>query len=177
MVADPNRPWMFLPPEQLTAQKAPKSPPRANKHTSGSVFHDVSATTLLIQHSSPTALSLDDGSGSPPAYHHIPDAEEETPITTTIVRPISSASLIRIPAGTDYTSVSTLHLHLLHVHSYSSFMTTGRPTLDALAQNYHDLSLLARLRWKLTANPVLPFHLAALEVMSSAVTIDESLMD
>ena len=41
--------------------------------------------------------------------------------------------------------------------------------LKEVATNYHDLSVLTRERWKLNANPTLPFHLAALEVMQFAL--------
>lgn len=41
--------------------------------------------------------------------------------------------------------------------------------LKEVATNYHDLSVLTRERWKLNANPILPFHLAALEVMQFAL--------
>ena len=73
-----------------------------------------------------------------------------------------------------------LHLHLLHEHKMCSphmSLPVEQQTMRDIAQSYHDLSILARLRWKLKANPILPFHLAALDVTCTALACDESLTD
>lgn len=179
MVIDPDRPWAFLVPDQAFAKKIPKSPPRVHKHSAGTVFQDISATTYLIQADAPVSVPLDLPHSLSPSHSYIPDSEEAHTASHCVVRPLASATLLRVPAGTDYTSISTIHLHLLHSTSplRPSLPSAERTTLEEVAQNYHDLSLLAKLRWKLRANPALPFHLAALEVMSTALTCDESLTD
>jgi mediator of RNA polymerase II transcription subunit 13, fungi type len=114
-----------------------------------------------------------------PKYSYIPDTEEETAVGATIVRPLASASLVRVPAGNNLTSATMAHLHLLHSTHLSQPVSSfaEHTTLDDIAQNYYDLSLLAKHRWNLTRNAILPLHLAALEVMSAVLTTDEYLMD
>lgn len=177
LVVDPNRPWAFLLPPLATTNKSPRSPPRTNKLSSGAVFQDVSATTFLVQSNNTAATSFDTTGTISPPQPVIADAEDEKWAGITVLRPISSATLVRVPAGTDYSFVTTLHLHLLRVHSHPSCSGIDSTLLEDIAQNYHDLSILARLRWKLRANAILPFHLAALEVMCTALATDESLTD
>ncbi len=63
-----------------------------------------------------------------------------------------------------------LHLHVLgSVQSQHSTAVADKDVLRDVATNYYDLSVLTRERWKLSANPILPFHLAALEVMQFAL--------
>lgn len=88
--------------------------------------------------------------------------------------PRATASLVGVPAGTDFTTVSTLDLHLLH--SMSSFGSalgaSEEQTLEDAARNFHELAVLARERWRgaITARTtVLPFHLAAAEVVLAAL--------
>lgn len=179
MVADPSRPWAFIVPEHTTP-KSLKSPNRVHKHSTGTILHDVSATTYLVQADVSSTVALDPPQSLLPAHAFIPDTEEANGAHSCIVRPLASAALLRVPAGTDFTSVSMIHLHLLHTvrdSSGTSPPATERQVLEEIAQNYHDLALLAKLRWKLQANPILPFHLAALEVMGAALACDESLTD
>ena len=85
------------------------------------------------------------------------------------IRPLSTATLIRVPAGTDYSSVSMLHVHLLltvkaagsHLH------ISDEDTHLDIIHNFHELTVLGDARWNLgaKANPILPFHLSCLEVM------------
>lgn len=59
---------------------------------------------------------------------------------------------------------------------FSSFATTTTDEVSKLhadiTQNFHELAVLARARWRLSLNPLLPFHLAAVEVMRMALDCD-----
>ena len=41
-----------------------------------------------------------------------------------------------------------------------------------ITRNFHELAVLARARWRLGVNPLLPFHLAAVEAMRIALDCD-----
>jgi len=77
--------------------------------------------------------------------------------------------LIRVPADTDYTSVSTLRVHLLLTlkSAGSHLHTSDEDTHLDIIHNFHELTVLGDARWNLgaRANPILPFHLSCLEVM------------
>ncbi|KAG6845845.1 hypothetical protein H0H87_002536 [Tephrocybe sp. NHM501043] len=73
-------------------------------------------------------------------------------------------------------AISMLHLHLLHTIQPPS--ATAPPddifTLHtAIAQNFHELAVLARARWRLDVDPALPFHLAAVDAMRIALERDQ----
>lgn len=179
LTIDSDRPWNFLVPESVEPQQGQRSPHRVSKGSAGAVFHDASSSTYLVHWAPNFYPLLDIPPRVVPIVSHIPDAEEDAPPTTCIIRPISSSTLITVPAGTDYTSISTLHLHLLHSTRVSptSTLPLEQATLDDVAQNYHELALLTKCRWKLKTSPILPFHLAALEVMSTALASNESFTD
>lgn len=180
LVADHERPWTFMPPEHTGTQKPPKSPYRVHKQSPGTVMHEISAASFLVQPESPSPVILDPPQPLPLSHPFIPEVEGEDAPPSCMVRPLASATLIRVPAASDYTSSSMLHLHLLdriHPTAQPSTSLTDRETLKDIAQNYHDLAILARHRWKLNANPILPFHLAALEVVCTALSCEESFAD
>ena len=83
--------------------------------------------------------------------------------------PLSTATLIRVPADTDYTSVSTLRVYLLLTlkSAGSHLHTSDEDTYLDIIHNFHELTILGDARWNLgaRANPILPFHLSCLEVM------------
>jgi mediator of RNA polymerase II transcription subunit 13 len=69
-----------------------------------------------------------------------------------------------------------LQIHLLHTAS-SSHSTMRIPDTDThveITKNYHELAQLARYRWRMDVNPILPFHLAALEAMQVALDRGDS---
>lgn len=63
-----------------------------------------------------------------------------------------------------------LHLHQLHSKRSpnSSLTLSDADTLQDVCRNYHELSVLARARW-LRANPILPFHFGALDIIDRAL--------
>lgn len=178
MVVDLDRPWNFLAPNHARNSKPPRSPSRTNKNSASIVLHDASTSTYLF-HAGPNFFPLLDAPPSiVPAYPYIPDMEEDTP-SPCIVRPISSATMVHVPAGTDHTSISMVHLHLLSFTRppLAARTPSERVTLHDVAQNYHDLALLTKHRWRLRTSPILPFHLASLEIMGAALTSKEPFMD
>lgn len=167
-----DTPWNFLAPNKQSA-KTPLSPPRTPKHTSGLHFTDSTATTYAV-HSSGTGLFylVDDFDQEMTFITGTEDkpSEDELPI-----RALHTSTLIRVPSGTDFNHISMLHLYLMHStrSPHSSASITDKVTLEEVAHNYNDLAVLSRLRWRLHADPILPFHLAALEVMASALVRGE----
>ncbi|KAI8984928.1 mediator complex subunit 13 C-terminal-domain-containing protein [Trametes punicea] len=88
------------------------------------------------------------------------------------------------PSSGDHTSVSTMRIFELHVTRSlrSTYEISSKKNavvdpaevhaehMDDIIRNFHDLSVLARARWKLRTHPALPFHLAALELMHAALS-------
>ncbi|KAF9446731.1 hypothetical protein P691DRAFT_761374 [Macrolepiota fuliginosa MF-IS2] len=107
--------------------------------------------------------------------------------------PQSTTCLIRVPCSSPLTSISTLHIHLLSTHCHPPWLVKKSATLDPgtvhadVTKNFYELSVLAQSRWKMAApstgttghgswnvggdsragvNPILPLHLAMVEIMS-----------
>lgn len=178
LVVDPGHPWTFLPPDRPRAHRTPKSPPRISKPPPGMVLRELTAATYLVHYDFPFTIPHDPHDHASTTLPFIPDMEDEKPAEHAALRPVLSSALIRAPAGMGHTPISMLHLHLLYsYHSPHATTIPDKTTFDEIAQSYHDLAVLAHLRWKLKANPILPFHLAAVEVMSSALTCHDSLLD
>lgn len=120
---------------------------------------------------------------------YIPDLDDETD-TTSHQQPALDAlrvpgwsAVICAPSTTDHTSISTMRIFQLHVtrslrstyeisrkHAAATPSQAHNEHMDDIVRNFFDLSVLARARWKLRADPALPFHLAALEVMRAALS-------
>ncbi|TBU27711.1 mediator complex subunit 13 C-terminal-domain-containing protein [Dichomitus squalens] len=120
----------------------------------------------------------------------IPDVEDEDSpssnpgSSTDPLRVLSWTMVICAPSSADHTSVSTMRIFLLHAaHSSRSTYGVGiagdtarsrsrqlpPEHMSDIVRNFHELAVLSRAKWKLRADPVLPFHLAALEVMRAAL--------
>ena len=124
------------------------------------------------------------GSSEPP---FVPDTEDEdctgssTPCSSTEPLHVPSwTTIICAPSSADHTSVSTLRIFQLHAvrspRSTYGVTQTGSDTrqvpaehMSDIVRNFYELAVLSRARWKLHADPVLPFHLAALEVMRAVL--------
>ena len=126
------------------------------------------------------------GSSEPP---YIPDTEDEeassampaAPHTESLRAPAWCA-VVCAPSSTDYTSLSTTHIFQLHTvrsarstygaspHSGGDAGQLADALLDDIVRSFHELAVLSRARWRLHADPALPFHLAALEVMRAALS-------
>jgi len=95
--------------------------------------------------------------------------------------PRSTSTLIRIPNTPSPTSISMLHIYLLHTlqspHSSSLSLPDESKLHVAITQNFHDLAVLSKIRWNLDANPLLPFHLAAVDAMRISLDRDWDRLD
>lgn len=110
---------------------------------------------------------------------YIPDFEELPIYSNLSISPLFSSLLLRVPADEGHTAISMLHIHLLHtLKSAASSLTIPDKTTHAdITHNYHELAVLAGLRWRLGGNPMLPFHLAALEAMQVGLERGEAWTD
>lgn len=169
--------WTFIAPDEGLSHKTPTSPSRVPKHSAGLVFADISSTTYILHPEDPMVVSSPGEQVQEMTF--IPDIEDEGCPCEIHIRPILTTALVRVPAGKDYTLISMLRLNLLHsVHSvHSNNAISDKVTLDEVTRNFYDLSVLTQCRWKFNANPILPFHLAALEVMSSALSRSDAVVE
>lgn len=154
---------MFLAPD---TNPRPTSPNRANKHPSGTTLCDVSSSTYSLLQVLPF-----------PANHRPFDCSLlEKPINTEdenesfqdsfMTLSLASTTLVHADAGSDYTDISMLHLHLFHV-AYSPFSPSPaghEDAIRAIAKSFHDLTELFKARMG-PEKPHMPFHLATLEMM------------
>lgn len=70
-----------------------------------------------------------------------------------------------------------LHIHLLHALQHPTTPLDKDTLHSDITDNYHELAVLAGSRWKLGVNPILPFHLAAVEAMRIALDRDTERTD
>ncbi|KAI0301935.1 mediator complex subunit 13 C-terminal-domain-containing protein [Multifurca ochricompacta] len=158
-----DRTWAFIAP--YGNAKRPTSESRSSKTSLSSFMVDASSNTYRLGHSAqmdllPPSCSAGDFD---PADSCISDCSDAGPPPyERHLRPLHTATLIRVPCGADFTSIAMLHLHQLHsTRSHLSSLTlSDADMLQEVCRNYHELSVLARSRW-LKANPILPFHLGA----------------
>lgn len=143
-------------------------------------FQDMSSTTYALIHSIPvTLLSPVSADPSLATESAIPESDDMASPGIEI-RPLATATLIRVPADTDCASVSMLRVHLmLTLKSAGSHLhISDEDTHLDIIHNFHELTVLGNVRWNLgvKANPILPFHLSCLEVMDR-VLVEEIQMD
>jgi mediator of RNA polymerase II transcription subunit 13, fungi type len=152
--------------------KRPTSENRTLKTTSGNFMIDSSSATYHLSHSVQVDL-LASGSASDfeSAQSYVADSSDAISPYERLIRPLRTTSLIRVPGDAGLNSISMLHLHQLHsTRSHRSSLTlSDEDILRDICRNYHELSVLAHSRW-LKANPILPFHLGALEIMDRALS-------
>lgn len=173
VVAEADRLWHFVHPERSQA-KAPASPNRATKVGSGTTFSDVSATTYLYRSGTWCTLPAPCVPQASHGLGHIQDPEDEKVTDAIGMRPLATTVLIRTPAGPDLTTISTLRLHLLASQPFIHAETTNDDILGDITRNYHDLAVLSHERWHLHTDRILPFHLAALDIMQQSLERTES---
>lgn len=129
----------------------------------------MSSTTYALIHSTPVTLFSPLLTDAPFAIENIVPESDDVVAPGIGIYPLSSATLIRVPADTDYSSVSTLRVHLLLTlkSAGSHLHIPDEDTHLDIIHNFHELTVLGDVRWNLGArtNPILPFHLSSLEVM------------
>ncbi len=195
---DPSTPWMFTsrpdfdfsaPHLKTVGRSVSMSSSKSSKSTSNPVFMDVSSTTYaLFQHSplpvsvppTPSDMGLDTRHIPDPSPTHGGDADsasmdlghEEYPHTLPLV-PHASSTLIRVPSSG---APTMLHVHLLHkIRSVGCAYPAAdyQQLLRDITHSYFALSVLsAAKRGVRGANPILPYHLAAVEAMKAVAVID-----
>ena len=182
MCVELDRTWTSVEPHG--GAKRPTSENRTSKASSSNNFMiDSTSTTYHLSHSAqmdhhllPTSSPAGDFESAQP---YIPDGccPNSTTPHERCARPLCSTTLVRVPGDAGFTSIAMLHLHQLHAarsHRSSLAGAAGAltdedtDTLRDVCRNYHELAVLARSRW-LRANPILPFHLGALEIMDRAL--------
>ncbi|KAJ6488252.1 mediator complex subunit 13 C-terminal-domain-containing protein [Mycena vitilis] len=130
--------------------------------TSSSCSSPTAATPSPVpEHASP--LSSVFGAYNTPEYPH--------PLP---LRPLSTTLLVRVPAASIASTPSMLHINLLAAFPQDGAVDIGRLHAD-ITQSYHELAVLCAARWKLGqmgADPILPFHLAAVDAMRAALERD-----
>ena len=166
-----NTTWTFIAPHGDGKRSTSES--RSSKTSIGGTMIDASSVTYRLSHGAqmdllPPSFSAGDFEST---HSCIPDCSDiGPPPYERHLRPLRSATLIRVPATADLTSITMLHLHQLHsTRSPNSSLTlSDADTLQDVCRNYHELSVLARARW-LRANPILPFHFGAVEIIDRAL--------
>lgn len=152
--------------------KRPTSESRSSKTTSGNFMIDSSSATYHLSHSAQVDLVPFRPAGDfESAQSYIADCSDTTTQYDRHIRPLHTTTLIRVPGDAGLASIAMLHLHQLHSTGShrSSLRLSDEDTLRDVCRNYHELSVLAHSRW-LKANPILPFHLGALEIMDCALS-------
>ncbi|KAJ7252420.1 mediator complex subunit 13 C-terminal-domain-containing protein [Mycena haematopus] len=186
-----------LPPKPMA-----RVPSSSSSNKTPSLLIDVSSTTYALYPKRNLSLSLpptpadlglslsfvpESGSSSPTAAIHPSDqigsASPLSSVSATSsipefphplpIRPLSTTLLVRVPAPSIASTPSVLHINLLAVFPQDHSDTTNLAQLHAdITQSYHDLAVLSAARWKLSADPILPFHLAAVDAMRAALERD-----
>ncbi|EGO27140.1 hypothetical protein SERLADRAFT_434909 [Serpula lacrymans var. lacrymans S7.9] len=169
---DQGMPWTFISPKSSVNPSTPKRSP--GKDCTKHIYLDVSATTYALFSPSPMPLMspLSSATRDGADVSTIPDNEEMPPRDTLGVMPLSTTMLIRAPAASGHTAITMIHIHLLHSMKSpnSSLSTSDHETHKDVTRNFHELAVLSESTHRLRANPILPFHLAALETMHGALT-------
>ncbi|TFK56293.1 hypothetical protein OE88DRAFT_1652968 [Heliocybe sulcata] len=150
--------WTFLAPDRKPSKSV--SPQRSSPKDNHPILLDVSFTTYAL-YPEPRRL---------PMLSPLPDFRSDPSIIlepfescrgdedgdSLAALPQLSTALITVPAGTDYTSIEMLSLHLL----YSTDPDTAKETLKDVTNNFYELTVLAQARG---LEGMLPLHLAMLE--------------
>ena len=154
----------FIPEPALTSLPSSPTPQPAINPTTDTVAQSMSTV------SPPTIISDN---------YSVDSCSRPYPIT---LMPLSTTTLIRVPASSSLASIRMTHIHLLctfHSYSYThSSQVSSCPVPDDqqlhrdITRNYHELAVLAKVRWKLDGNSVLPFHLAAVDAMRMSLDRD-----
>lgn len=97
----------------------------------------------------------------------IPDNDGTTTSDASTILPISTSILVRSPSTRTASTQSSIYIHHLHaLHTPGSSLSISDDTMRKdITLNFYELSVLAGAMLGFREYPLLPFHLAALEVM------------
>jgi mediator of RNA polymerase II transcription subunit 13 len=166
-----NVPWSFLE-GQYDIQSSSVTTTSRNLSKELPLFVDISTSTYAMPAVSfplPPALDL---AGD---LHYIPDLDNNSPqIPTLSIRSLSSTALLRLSTYTP-NSPLMIRIHFLHIFKSprSSLVIPDGQTHRDVTRNYYQLALLADIRWRLGDKTQLPFHLAAIDTMRTALQSSE----
>ncbi|KAG6836869.1 hypothetical protein H0H93_002112 [Arthromyces matolae] len=186
---DSGTPWTFY----STSSQPPTSPPSKTHNTPRATSSSKSHPQNLFTDVTTTIFATSPYNSLPQSYapsftelglflSHVPEhSRQDQGLVSTLPHPLpllpqSSTTLICVPANSSPTAFSMLHLHLLHI-TRPLASTASKEDISslhsAITHNFHELAILARARWRLNVNPILPFHLAAVEAMRIALGRDQ----
>lgn len=177
--ADCTTSWPLL--QNLPSNVSHQAPPRrtSNKDSTKPLYVDVSTAatyclfpTIRIPLAAPTTQHWAGAS-------YIPDSEGAPATDILPLLPISTTILLhslpkQAATGAIYPA---LHVHLLHtLRSPDSSLACSDDTLhQEITRNYHELAVLAHARGQGSDDhPLLPLHLAAIEIMHDALRKEDT---
>ncbi|KIL67428.1 hypothetical protein M378DRAFT_185773 [Amanita muscaria Koide BX008] len=184
-----NAPWCI---PNIRRDSSNPHPPSSNSATltKDSIFIDISSQTYMLcsQKRFPLSLPINTSFRHSVIAESSSDALTESELVSSekteekvriphpvTLLPRSSTKLIRIPSSS--ATISMLDIHLLYITPSHPDLPDESKFNQEITRNFYELSLLAALRWKLNANPILPFHLGAVEVMRLALERDGELLE
>lgn len=177
--AEHDNGWTFVPPEHSTSNLHSTPLHRNSKASQGSIYADASSSTYGLFPTTRIPLISEDpreGHAESPCILEEDGQAHDRDIS---VLPLQTSILAHVPADTDFTTISMLQLHMLHVHHTPDLVLVSpeEDILKDITRNFYELSILTRARWRLKAKPVLPFQLSALEVMHTALDREDANLD
>jgi mediator of RNA polymerase II transcription subunit 13, fungi type len=179
LCTEPDAPWTFIASHQMKRLGNPRR--TSPKDKLGSLFLDSSASTYALFSAArmPLLSTLRCSRDLGAELSFVPEADDVAECEHLGLLPLSTSTIIRVPSQLGHTAISMLHIHLLYTikSSNSSLELQDKEIHADITKNYHDLAVLAGCRWKMDVNPILPFHLAALEVMQIALDRGDSMTE
>lgn len=163
--------FKFLPPQATS----PVKKPRQSRGTNTSLFVDISANTYILYPQ--VVFPVTPPSLLPNVSMVTEPVQDEDDLEASPMFPLSTSILIRAPNEGGLASASMLQIHLLYAYQANDDADDAseqqRRLMEDISRNMVDLTVLAKNRWMRVANPILPFHLAAVESMDRALTREE----
>ncbi|KAG2150318.1 mediator complex subunit 13 C-terminal-domain-containing protein [Suillus bovinus] len=163
LAVEQNLCWPIIP--RLNEASGLASSRRAPAKDSKSIYVDTAAPAYTIYPS--TRIPLASRSCQEQVdLSFIPDNDGATSDTSSIL-PISTSILVRSPSTRTASTHSSIYIHHLHaLHTPGSSLSISDDTMRKdITLNFYELSVLAGAMLGFQEYPLLPFHLAALEVM------------
>ncbi|KAG9219490.1 hypothetical protein CCMSSC00406_0005384 [Pleurotus cornucopiae] len=163
--------YKFLPPQATS----PVKKPRQSRGTNASLFVDISANTYIVYPQ--VVFPVIPPSLLPNVSMVTEPVQDEDDLESPPMFPLSTSILIRAPNEGGLASASMLQVHLLYTYQANDGVDDAaeqqKRLMEDISRNLVDLTVLAKNRWMRVANPILPFHLAAVESMDRALMREE----
>ncbi|OJA18387.1 hypothetical protein AZE42_00715 [Rhizopogon vesiculosus] len=159
--------WPIIP--QFNETAGPTSSKRAPAKDSKSIYVDITPAYAIYPS---TRIPLTSRSYQEQVdLPFIPDNDGTTNFDTSSILPISTSILVRCPSTLATFPQSSIYIHLLHtLHTPGSSLMISDDTMRKdVTLSFYELSVLAGAMLGLQEYPLLPFHLAAIEVMHDSL--------